>query len=108
MSNEYSRKSERLSYDITYELEGTQFVWDNEKNNSNYQKHKITFEEAATVLIDIDTEYLEDIKHSNDEDRYIAISFSANEGILTVCHCYRDADSVIRIFQREEQQNRRL
>ena len=83
--------------DVSYELEGTQFVWDAKKNHTNYEKHKITFEEAATVFIDIDTEYLEDKKHMEDDDRFIAIGFSANEGILTVCHCLRD-NLIIRII----------
>jgi hypothetical protein len=73
-------------------------VWDDEKYRINYSKHKVTFEEAATVFVDKDTEYLEDMKHSDNEDRFIAIGFSANEGMLTVCHCLRDNDLTIRIF----------
>jgi hypothetical protein len=34
--------------DVTYELEGTKFVWDDEKYRINYSKHRVTFEEAAT------------------------------------------------------------
>jgi len=84
--------------DVTYVLEGTLFTWDTKKYSINVNKHKITFEEAATVFIDVDTEYLEDKKHANNEDRFIAIGFSAHEGILTVCHCLRDEDLVIRII----------
>ena len=90
--------TENAELDVTYELEGILFVWNSNKNKINFQKHKITFEEAATVFVDIDTEYLDDIKHSDDEERFIAIGFSANEGMLTVCHCFRDADLTIRIF----------
>ena len=98
MSNTLLTDNENSEIDETYELEDTQFVWNSKKNKMNYQKHGITFEEAATVLVDEDTEYLEDIKHSKYEERFIAIGFSANEGMLTVCHCFRDADLVIRIF----------
>jgi len=93
-----STDADKKSYDVTYDFEGTIFIWDDRKNKLNYQKHNITFEEAATVLVDMDTEYLEDSKHSNEEERFIAIGFSANDGLLTVCHCYRDTDLVIRIF----------
>jgi uncharacterized DUF497 family protein len=98
VSKENPIVNESIAFDVAYELEGTQFVWNSVKNKSNYQKHGITFEEAATVLVDMDTEYLEDEKHSNEEERFIAIGFSANEGMLTVCHCFRDPDLVIRIF----------
>jgi len=98
MNNMDFTNTENAAFDVTYELEGTHFIWDSNKNKLNYQKHKITFEEAATVFVDIDTEYLEDEKHSNEEERFIAIGFSANEGMLTVCHCFRDDDLIIRIF----------
>jgi len=98
VNSENMTDKENVSLDVTYELEGTHFIWDNNKNQLNIQKHKISFEEAATVFVDIDTEYLEDEKHSDIEERFIAIGFSANEGMLTVCHCFRDEDSVIRIF----------
>ena len=98
MNSENLTDNESINLDVTYELEGTYFVWDYNKNQLNIQKHNVSFEEAATVFVDMDTEYLEDDKHSNIEERFIAIGFSANEGMLTVCHCFRDKDSVIRIF----------
>jgi len=34
---------------------------------------------------------------SLEEDRFIAIGLSKNLNLLTVCHCYREDDTVIRI-----------
>lgn len=49
------------------------FEWDENKNTSNKEKHKISFETAAHVFDD--SYYIEmfDFEHSSDEDRYIAI-----------------------------------
>ena len=49
------------------------FEWDENKNTSNKEKHKISFETAAHVFDD--PYYIEmfDFEHSSDEDRYIAI-----------------------------------
>ena len=38
--------------DITYQLQGVEFVWDEEKARSNIANHGVTFEEAAEVFFD--------------------------------------------------------
>ena len=38
--------------DITYQLQGVLFEWDEDKARSNTQKHDVTFEEAAEVFFD--------------------------------------------------------
>ena len=50
MSKESLANTENTTRDVIYELEGTQFVWDSTKYQLNYQKHNITFEEAATLF----------------------------------------------------------
>ncbi|MCL2426722.1 MAG: BrnT family toxin [Oscillospiraceae bacterium] len=74
------------------------FAWDEDKQDSNVKKHKITFMEAATVFEDENALIINDPEHSQDEDRFIIIGFSENARLLIVCHCYRDNDSVIRII----------
>ena len=96
--NENMNDTESSELDVSYELSGYHFIWNSEKYQTNCQKHKITFEEAATLFLDDDTEYLEDKEHSDYEERFIAIGFSESDSILTVCHCLRDNDLVIRIF----------
>lgn len=38
--------------DIIYHLQGSEFVWDKDKAQSNIRKHGVTFEEAAEVFFD--------------------------------------------------------
>jgi len=74
------------------------FEWDEDKNSANLQKHGLSFMEAMTVFDDDNALYKPDIDHSQDEDRFIILGMSANLRLLVVCHCYRESDTVIRIF----------
>jgi len=87
-----------LDGDVKYELQGQHFVWDSVKYNTNKNKHGVTFEEAATVLISTQTEYFNDDEHSDYEERIIAIGISNQLRVLMVCHCMRENESVIRII----------
>ncbi|MBD9002059.1 BrnT family toxin [Coprococcus catus] len=49
------------------------FEWDEEKNQINKRKHKISFETAAYVFEDENYIEMYDFEHSIEEDRYIAI-----------------------------------
>ena len=48
---------------------GLLFEWDLGKAETNWKKHKVTFDEARTVLSDPDELTLFDDDHSEDEDR---------------------------------------
>lgn len=74
------------------------FVWDKKKANANYKKHKVTFEEAKTAFIDPNGRMIYDLGHFKDEERFILLGVSSALRILTVCHCYREKDQVIRII----------
>jgi len=82
----------------TYELRGQKFNWDRNKNLSNIEKHGISFKSAAITFFDPNAATLEDEVHSEDEERFLLIGFSESHRLLTVCHCYREDDSVIRII----------
>ena len=84
--------------DVTYELEGQIFIWDKVKAESNKEKHGISFEEAATVFIIDGAEEFEDEEHSEDEERLIVIGLSKELRVLTVVHCWRENETVIRII----------
>jgi uncharacterized DUF497 family protein len=45
------------------------FTWDALKAVSNYEKHSVSFEEAATIFSDPDALDWEDIEHSSSEQR---------------------------------------
>jgi uncharacterized DUF497 family protein len=74
------------------------FEWDPAKDAANERKHDISFDEAATVFEDDDALLLEDEQHSEEEDRFVLLGLSAALRILTVCHCYRQSDDVIRLI----------
>ena len=74
------------------------FEWDESKNKANIQKHNISFVEAMTVFDDEKALYKPDADHSHEEDRFIILGLSANLRLLIVCHCYRESDTIVRIF----------
>jgi hypothetical protein len=74
------------------------FIWDNNKNEANIQKHGVSFYEAWTVFDDEFVVYLADEKHSQDEERFIVIGESMLKNLLIVCHCYRDDDGIVRLI----------
>ena len=39
-----------------------------------------------------------DPEHSAEEERFIILGISSQANLLIVCHCYREADLVIRII----------
>ncbi len=74
------------------------FSWDPEKAISNLKKHGVSFDEAKTVFYDENARLINDPDHSENEDRFILLGLSQKFRLLTVCHCYRSEDSVIRII----------
>ena len=74
------------------------FSWDEKKNKSNQRKHGVSFEEARTAFFDGNAKVYFDPDHSADEDRFILLGIGSRLRVLVVCHCYREGESVIRIF----------
>ena len=79
-------------------MNDVRFEWDDDKNEINIQKHKISFIEAITVFDDDNILYEPDSEHSINEERFNAIGISRERRLLIVCHCYRESDTVIRII----------
>ncbi len=74
------------------------FRWDPAKDIVNRRKHGVGFEEAATVFYDDDALLVADPEHSEEEDRFLLLDLSSRLRTLVVCHCYREANDVIRII----------
>lgn len=74
-----------------------QFEWDSAKDDANYRRHGISFEEVKELFTS-GVEYLEvfDEEHSHDEDRFIAIGPIAR-GVVLVVYTERQ-ESVVRII----------
>lgn len=74
------------------------FAWDATKAKENVRKHGVSFEEASTVFADENARLMHDPDHSQGEDRFLLLGFSAKLRMLIVCHAYRENDEVIRII----------
>ena len=79
-------------------MEKIQFTWDIHKAQTNFIKHKVSFDEAKTVFEDENARLLLDPDHSEEEERFILLGLSVKSKILTVVHCYRDDEENIRII----------
>ena len=79
-------------------MDNINFEWDENKNQINQKKHKISFEEAVSVFYDEMALMRDDPDHSEDEDRFVIMGMSDSKKLLVVCHCYRDSDTIIRII----------
>ena len=71
------------------------FEWDENKNQFNQQKHRVSFEQARKAFFDPMRLIVEDVSHSIEEQRYFCIG-EVEGGIMTVRFTYRR--NIIRIF----------
>ena len=74
------------------------FEWDRNKDLSNRKKHGVSFEEAATVFLDEEGLLIPDPDHSDYEERFVLIGTSRKANLLTVVHCLRESETIIRII----------
>ena len=65
------------------------FEWDESKAQENLKKHKVSFNEAKTVLMDSFSITIPDPEHSIDEPRYIDIGTSDKNRVLVVVYTER-------------------
>jgi uncharacterized protein len=73
-----------------------EFEWNPDKAESNYGKHGVSFEEAATVFNDSLSVTFPDPDHSIGESRYVIIGVSRFGQLLMVAHT--DRGETIRII----------
>lgn len=66
------------------------FEWDEDKAKTNLNKHKVAFDEAATVFGDFLSRTFPDPDHSLDEDRFNTIGTSDRGRVLIVSHTDRE------------------
>ena len=77
------------------------FSWDTQKALANYEKHRVSFEEAATVFSDENALDWEDQTHSQLEKRFKRLGLSVEQRILIVVYTTRrlkDGKETIRII----------
>jgi uncharacterized protein len=76
------------------------FDWDKNKAARNLVKHKVSFEEAATVFGDPLSDTFDDPDHSAEERRFLIIGNSENGKLLFVSHT--DDGETVRIISARE------
>jgi uncharacterized DUF497 family protein len=77
------------------------FSWDAHKAVANYEKHRVSFEEAATVFADPEGLDWEDPRHSQFERRSRRLGVSAAGRVLLVVYTLRrlkNAQETIRVI----------
>jgi len=63
-----------------------EFEWNLSKAAENLRKHRVSFNEAATVFGDSLSTTVYDPDHSTDEHRYITVGLSNRGRLLMVAH----------------------
>jgi uncharacterized protein len=71
-------------------VENFEFEWAEDKALSNLKKHRVSFEEAATIFNDPRISTISDPDHSKAEERYISLGKSIFMRLLSVIHTYRN------------------
>jgi uncharacterized DUF497 family protein len=69
------------------------FTWDPKKAILNFEKHKVSFEEAAAVFNDLRALDWKDLEHSGEELRFKRLGISNTQRILTVVYTIRRTKS---------------
>ena len=65
------------------------YEWDPRKAKANLRKHRVSFEDAATVFLDPFAVTYPDPDHSEEEFREITVGHSAKLGVIFVYHTQR-------------------
>ncbi|MGH9970989.1 MAG: BrnT family toxin [Pyrinomonadaceae bacterium] len=77
-----------------------EFEWDGKKAAANLRKHRVSFEEAATVFNDPLATVYEDPDHSVSEKRFLTIGTSARGRLLHIA--FADRGGRLRIINVRE------
>lgn len=64
------------------------FEWDEIKNQFNQKKHGVSFHEAKKAFLDPERIIVEDLDHSEEENRYFCLG-KTGDNVLTVRFTYR-------------------
>jgi uncharacterized DUF497 family protein len=67
----------------------TKFEWDADKATLNIRKHRVSFEEAETAILDELSKTTLDPDSSLSENRFITFGVSARRRLVVVCYTHR-------------------
>jgi len=77
-----------------------QFEWNREKARKNLIKHKVSFDEAATVFGDPLAITIDDPDHSQEEQRFLTTGMTKRQRLIIVAHT--DREGRVRIINARE------
>ena len=96
LTRRYHLQYEDGESDLTSRATEFTVEWDESKNLLNQKRHRVSFEEAATVFADPLEIMIDDRDHSFVEHRFISIGESFKRRLLVVS--YTERDDEIRII----------
>ena len=74
------------------------FEWDSKKAKSNFHKHGVSFERAATIFRDPNILSIRDEEHGEFEERWLTMGLDENGMLLVLSHLFDDlSDDVFKI-----------
>ena len=73
----------------------TKFEWHSDKAKLNIRNHRVSFEEAATAILDELSKTTLDPDHSLTENRFITFGVSARRRLLVVSYTHRGESILI-------------
>ena len=76
------------------------FEWDPIKEIENVRKHGVSFHEAQSVFADPLSITVQDIEHSEGEERFVILGATGASRLVVVCHT--DRSDRIRIISARE------
>ena len=80
--------------DVTYRLQGIEFVWDDDKAQTNIRKHGISFEEATEAFFDPFYQ-MGDASVDEDEQRDFIVGYTFYQHLLLVVYTERSTQTRI-------------
>lgn len=80
------------------------FDWDQGNIDKNWKKHKVHFKECEEVFLNKPVKTLKDAKHSQDEDRFMALGITSKKRQLILSFTIRG--NKIRIISARDQSRR--
>lgn len=72
------------------------FEWDEEKAKQNFRNHKVSFDEAQTVFLDLLSITVLDAEHSKTELRFRIVGMANTRSVLVVS--FTERSQVIRLI----------
>lgn len=85
-----------------------EFEWDEGNIDKSYQKHGITQKETEEIFLDEELLFQEDLRHSQKEERFIAIGKTSGQHVLfAVFTTRKDKIRIISVRHANKKERRR-